>query len=134
MNTALMIEHHMTARGHVMGDTKQRVNAMIGILDGIEAELRRIGRWREQRIDPHATLPPGEVFAGPGGASFADWLQFEFLPAARGALADENVPMRGLAGMMALRRHDDLADDPESQNLVRLLDDFGQALSGGEGS
>ena len=117
-----------------MADNDHKVQLMTGILDSIEAELRRLGRWRDQRIDPHATLPPGEVFAGPGGASFADWLQFEFLPAARGALADENVPMRGLAGMMALRRHDDPADDPDSRNLVRLLDEFGQVLSSGEGS
>ena len=115
-----------------MTDNDQRVQLMTEILDGIEAELRRLGSWREQRIDPHATLPPGEVFAGPGGASFADWLQFEFLPAARGALADENMPMRGLAGLMALRRHDDPGDDPEAQKLVQLLDEFGQALSSEE--
>ena len=115
-----------------MADNDQRVQLMTRILDGIEAELRRLGRWRAQRIDPHATLPPGEVFAGPGGASFADWLQFEFLPAARSALTDADVPLRSLAGLMALRGHGDPGDDPETGKLVRLLDEFGQALSGGK--
>jgi len=111
-----------------MAEQPDQLQSLTGILDQIEDQLRTIGRWQEQRIDPLATLPPSGVPALSESSSFTDWLQFEFLPAARGALADGNAPTRSLAGLIALREHADPSGDPEVQKLVQLLDEFSGQL------
>lgn len=107
----------------------QRMRSMTLMIDRLEKELRRSGRWQEQRIDPLATLAPGQVFAQTASSSFVDWLQFEFLPAARGALAEESLPSRTIAGLIALRPQGDPAGDPDVKNLVQLFDEFRRDLN-----
>jgi uncharacterized protein YqcC (DUF446 family) len=111
-----------------MAEPSEDLKSMNDILDQIEEELRAIGRWQEQRVDPLATLPPSGVAALSESSSFTDWLEFEFLPAARSALADRSVPKGSLSGLIALREHADPSGDPEVQKLVQLLEKFTQAL------
>lgn len=93
--------------------------ALLGSLDAIEAELKQVGWWT-------ATEPPmpdgGDFPAfGQGLMTFAQWLQWIFLPNARAACADLDLPSDSQVGAQAVREFDGV---PEAARLTELLAGF----------
>jgi uncharacterized protein YqcC (DUF446 family) len=93
-------------------------------LDEIELELKRIGYWREMEIDPFANLGKDDVPSFLTASSFQDWMQFVFLPNARSAIANRDLPRSSQVGLMALRQWDYQSYVPEAQHLIELLNEF----------
>ena len=89
-------------------------------IDAIEAEMRRIGRWQNQR-------PKEEAFQS-GSAFFMDtmpfstWLTFVFIPRVRNIIAERGeFPASSQVGVQALREFDGC---PEAGELVHLMSQF----------
>jgi len=108
-----------------MTDYQKRLLEMLG---AIEEELRRIGYWKPDEIDPYEDLPEGEVPTFLNASSFEDWLQFVFLPNARSAIAKDQIPNSSSVGIMAMRQYDYHSHVPEAQQLVHLLHSFDRAI------
>jgi len=94
------------------------------LLAEIEAELVRLGMWREDAIDPFGHLEPGRPRSFLTASSFEDWLQFVFLPAAAAAIEARRLPATSQVGLMARRQWDYHSSLPEAGRVIRLLDDF----------
>ena len=90
------------------------LSELAACLDAVEAEMKAIGFWIE---DPPDTGSPMEV-------GLALWLQGVFLPHARQAVADDDLPERSQVGLMALREYDYMGTVEEALPLVRLLNEF----------
>lgn len=99
-------------------------------LEQIESELRKIGYWKNQEIDPYAELPDGETPHFLNASSFEDWLQFVFLPNAREAVRSNALPKSSSVGVVALRQYDYHSHVPEAQELIRLLNEFDKFING----
>ncbi len=99
-------------------------------LDQIEDELRKIGYWKNGKVDPYEDLPEGETPHFLNASSFEDWLQFIFLPNARRAASSDQLPKSNQVGLMALRQYDYHSHVPEAQTLLRLLNEFDSAVDG----
>ena len=93
-------------------------------IDAIEAELRRLGYWREE------PLPPGmyrftQAFAM-DTMPFPCWLQFVFIPRVRSIIEEKGkFPSGSMVGTHAVRELDG-AD--EAGRLVELLGEFRRAV------
>jgi len=85
----------------------------------IEAEMRRIGLWQGQPLRPQQ-LHFTQAFAM-DTMSFAQWLQFVFLPRAREAAAADQFPSASSVGAQAVREFD---GNPYAGDLVTLLSEF----------
>ena len=84
-------------------------------LDAIEAEMRRIGMWQETLLDPEQYQFRG-AFAG-DTMTFTQWLQFIFLPNARG-----QFPASSQVAVKAVREFD--TDPADTDQLQSLLSEF----------
>lgn len=100
----------MTARHELVGEH----------IAGIEAEMKRIGWWREEPLPPEMynftrafamdTMP------------YAYWLQFVFIPRVRAIIAERGqFPPSSSVGAQAIREFD---GQDEAQELVHLLCEF----------
>lgn len=88
--------------------------------DAIEAELRRIGAWRNEPL-PEAAYAFRAAFAGDTMA-FEEWLQFVLLPRVReAAAAGGPFPPRSQVGTYAIRNLDGRED---CDRLIGLLCEF----------
>ena len=90
-------------------------------LDEIEAELRKHGIAVPGNTEPQAV---SGAFGG-GDMAFAQWLATVFLPAARNALAAQDLPERSQVGVAAMRNFDGY---PDMDELVSLLSQFDHAV------
>jgi len=88
-------------------------------IDRIEAEMRQVGFWREQPLRPEQ-LEFKKAFAM-DTMTFAQWLQFVFVPRVREAIAANSFPSSSSVGAQAVREFD---GDLEAARLVELLSEF----------
>src|SRR5947209_20224426 len=87
--------------------------------DLIEAEMRNSGLWQDQPLRPEQ-MQFSQAFAM-DTMTFAQWLQFIFLPRVREAVASERFPSSSSVGAQAVREFD--GDDNAGQ-LITLLSEF----------
>ena len=99
-------------------------SALLQKLDEIEAEMKRIGYWRDQPSDLSAQAARGEVRSYLDAPSFESWLQTLFLPNARQAVQTNTLPADSQVGLMAMRQYDYHSSVPEAHGLMRLLSEF----------
>jgi uncharacterized protein YqcC (DUF446 family) len=92
---------------------------VIHYADRIEAEMRRIGWWQSESLRPER-LNFKQAFAM-DTMTFAQWLQFIFLPRIREAAAANEFPSSSSVGAQAAREFD---GDPDAGGLVSLLSEF----------
>ncbi len=89
-------------------------------IDEIEAELKRIGLWRNTPLDS-----PQYAFTkafGMDTMSFSQWLQFIFIPRVREIVAQRGqFPSQSQVGAQAVREFDGYS---EADHLVWLLNQF----------
>jgi uncharacterized protein YqcC (DUF446 family) len=89
-------------------------------IDAIEAEMKRIGYWQSEPLDP-GQYGFQRAFAM-DTMTFSQWLQFIFIPRVKEivAIAGE-FPRRSMVGAQAVREFDGA---PEASDLVGLLSEF----------
>ena len=97
-------------------DLQQDVLRYAGL---IEAEMRHIGYWQDQPLDPNK-LRFTQAFAM-DTMTFVEWLQFVFLPRAREAAAANQFPSSSSVGAQAVREFD---GDSRAGRLLSLLSEF----------
>ena len=88
-------------------------------VEKIEAEMKRIGYWQQEPLRPEQ-LEFQQAFAM-DTMSYAQWLQFIFLPRVREAIAAEEFPRSSSVGTQAIREFD---GDDNAAGLVALLCNF----------
>ena len=87
--------------------------------DAIEAEMRKIGFWQSEPLTPEQ-MAFTQAFAM-DTMSYAQWLQFIFLPRVREAAASNQFPSGSSVGAQAVREFDGA---PDADRLVTLLSEF----------
>jgi|SRR5215471_6223956 len=87
--------------------------------DRIEAEMRRIGFWQNEPLRPEQ-MEFTQAFAM-DTMTYAQWLQFVFLPRVREAAAANQFPSGSNVGTQAVREFD---GSPEAGDLITLLAEF----------
>jgi uncharacterized protein YqcC (DUF446 family) len=87
--------------------------------DRIEAEIRRIGFWQDEPLRPEQ-MEFTQAFAM-DTMTYAQWLQFIFLPRVREAAAANQFPSSSSVGTQAVREFD---GSPEAGDLITLLAEF----------
>jgi uncharacterized protein YqcC (DUF446 family) len=100
---------------------------MLKQLDLVAQELRRLGWWSDE-MDRLANPQPDARSSMFGGLSFPEWLQFEFLPHARTAVRNDELPKTSQVGLMALRQYDYHSTVREALPLVALLHEFDELI------
>jgi|APDOM4702015118_1054815.scaffolds.fasta_scaffold549742_1 uncharacterized protein YqcC (DUF446 family) len=93
--------------------------SVLAQLDRIEAEMKRIGLWQAAPLEPEQ-YDFRAAFAG-DTMSFAQWLQFIFIPNARAAARQNKFPAASHVGAKAVREFDSI---PGAAELVTLLAEF----------
>jgi len=88
-------------------------------IDEIEQEMRRIGLWRAEPLRPEQ-MQFKQAFAM-DTMTFAQWLQFVFVPRVREAVAANSFPSSSSVGVQAVREFD---GDPDADRLIQLLSEF----------
>jgi uncharacterized protein YqcC (DUF446 family) len=88
-------------------------------VDQIEAEMKNIGFWQSQPLQP-GQLAFKQAFAM-DTMSFAQWLQFIFLPRVREAMATNSFPKGSSVGAQAIREFD---GHPKVERIITLLAEF----------
>jgi uncharacterized protein YqcC (DUF446 family) len=101
-------------------DRQQNVLRYAGL---IEAEMRRSGYWQNHSLDPRK-LQFTQAFAL-DTMTFAEWLQFVFLPRVREAAVANQFPSGSSVGAQAVREFD---GDPRAGRLLSLLAEFDELL------
>ncbi len=101
---------------------------LLAKLDRIEDELRSLGWWRVEAIDPFAHMAPGEPRSYRDASSFEDWLQFVFLPTARSMARSGELPDTSHVGDMAQDHYDATDEVLAAQPLVGLLVEFDELI------
>jgi len=81
--------------------------------------MRKIGFWQSKPLRPEQ-LDFTQAFAM-DTMSYAQWLQFIFLPRVREAAASNQFPSGSSVGAQAVREFD---GDPDAGRLVTLLSEF----------
>jgi uncharacterized protein YqcC (DUF446 family) len=87
--------------------------------DRIEAEMRRIGFWQDEPLRPEQ-MEFTQAFAM-DTMTYAQWLQFIFVPRVREAAAANQFPSSSSVGTQAVREFD---GSPEAGDLITLLAEF----------
>jgi uncharacterized protein YqcC (DUF446 family) len=87
--------------------------------DRIESEMRRIGLWQNEPLRPEQ-MEFTQAFAM-DTMTYAQWLQFVFLPRVREAAAANQFPSSSSVGAQAVREFD---GSPEAGDLITLLAEF----------
>jgi uncharacterized protein YqcC (DUF446 family) len=93
--------------------------SVLAQLERIEAEMKRIGFWQATPLEPEQ-YDFRAAFAG-DTMSFAQWLQFIFIPNVRAAAGQNKFPASSHVGAQAVREFDTV---PEASQLASLLADF----------
>lgn len=88
-------------------------------VDLIEAEMRHAGYWQNDPLRPEQ-MKFTQAFAM-DTMTFAQWLQFVFLPRVREAATSNELPSTSSVGAQAVREFD---GDPNADRLVTLLSEF----------
>ncbi|MEO5951178.1 MAG: YqcC family protein, partial [Chloroflexia bacterium] len=89
-------------------------------LEEIEAELKRVGFWREEPL-PEEAYNFSMAFAL-DTMPFAWWLEFVFIPRVRGIIAEKGkFPSSSNVGAQATREYD---TENDASQLVILLNEF----------
>jgi uncharacterized protein YqcC (DUF446 family) len=99
-----------------------RQKQLLGQLDRIELEMKRIGYWSE--------VPSGTFRAFTDAPSFESWLQHVFLVNARAAVRENRIPSQSQVGLMAMRQYDYHSSIPEAHPLMSLLGEFDAIVEG----
>lgn len=95
-------------------------------IDEIEAELKRLGWWQEQR-------PPEEMFDfkmafGMDTMPFSTWLQFVLIPRVKDIIESHGeFPTSSSVGVHAVREFDGVY---EADDLIRMLVAFDNLIEG----
>jgi uncharacterized protein YqcC (DUF446 family) len=108
----------------------RRQALLLAQLDRIEAEMKRIGYWSGNPPDLQAEFAAGRMQSFIDAPSFELWLQCVFLPNARQATRDNNLPTESQVGLMALRQYDYHSSVLEAHPLTRLLSEFDHLVEG----
>jgi uncharacterized protein YqcC (DUF446 family) len=87
--------------------------------DLIEAEMRNIGLWQDQPLQPEQ-MEFEQAFAM-DTMTFAQWLQFIFLPRVREAAASGEFPSSSSVATQGIREFD---GDDNASHLITLLSEF----------
>jgi uncharacterized protein YqcC (DUF446 family) len=93
--------------------------SVLAQLERIEAGMKRIGLWQAGPLDPEQ-YDFRAAFAG-DTMSFAQWLQFIFIPNVRAAAGRNKFPAASHVGAKAAREFDTI---PDAAELVTLLVEF----------
>ena len=93
--------------------------AVVRYADRIEAEMRSIGFWQNEPLRPEQ-MEFTQAFAL-DTMTYAQWLQFVFLPRVREAAAANQFPSGSGVGTQAVREFD---GSPEAGDLITLLAEF----------
>jgi uncharacterized protein YqcC (DUF446 family) len=93
--------------------------AVLSKLEQIETEMKRVGLWQEQPLQAEQ-YDFNAAFAG-DTMSFAQWLQFIFVPSVKRAAANENFPSQSQVGIKAVREFDGMQ---AASRLIQLLSEF----------
>ncbi len=110
-------------RGKRLAIRKECLDAIEKQLDLVEAEMRRIGYWVTNPVDPQSAIS-GELKTFADAPTFELWLQYVFLPNARLAVVARDLPATSEVGLMAMRQYDYHSFVPEAQRLFSLLAQF----------
>lgn len=97
-------------------------------LDKIEAELKKIGRWSDNPPDLQAAVERGEIKSYLDAPTFELWLQALFLPRARKAAREDELPAGSQVGEMARRQYDYMSVNEDALPLLQLLQDFDEMV------
>ena len=84
-----------------------------------EQEMRRIGLWQAAPLRPEQ-MNFKQAFAM-DTMTFAQWLQFVFVPRVRESVATNSFPSGSCVGAQAVREFD---CQPDADRLVQLLSEF----------
>ncbi|ABF41784.1 tRNA pseudouridine synthase C [Candidatus Koribacter versatilis Ellin345] len=93
-------------------------------VDKIEAEMKRIGYWQEAPLREEQ-YGFQQAFAM-DTMTYAQWLQFAFLPRVREAITSQQFPKSSDVGTQAIREFD---GDINASGLVTRLCDFDALFS-----
>jgi uncharacterized protein YqcC (DUF446 family) len=93
-------------------------------LDEIEAELKRIHYWAADTSAVEARIANGEIKSYFDMPTFELWLQCVFLPNARKAVAENDLPSSSSVGLMAMRQYNYMSEVYEAHPLMNLLSAF----------
>jgi uncharacterized protein YqcC (DUF446 family) len=88
-------------------------------LEQIEAEMQRVHLWQENPLQAEQ-YDFRAAFAG-DTMSFAQWLQFIFIPNVKRAAANGNFPSESQVSVRAVREFDGM---DASSRLIELLSEF----------
>jgi uncharacterized protein YqcC (DUF446 family) len=92
-----------------------------GMLDAVEAELRRLGYLEGEVGEPERV----DSAFGMNEMPFAHWLSRVFVPAARRRIAEKDLPAESQVGIAAIRNFDGC---DEASELTSLLCEFDHAV------
>lgn len=98
--------------------------ALLSKLDEVESEMKPIGYWSDNPPDLQPAIARGEIKSYLDAPSFELWLQTVFLPNARKAVAENNLPRQSQVGLMALRQYDYHSSILKAHRLMNLLFEF----------
>jgi len=94
--------------------------AVTAAIDRVEAELKRMGWWRNEPLPPEM-YQFTQAFAM-DTMPFSCWLQFILIPRVRGIIeARGEFPSTSMVAAQAVREFDGV---PEADNLLSALSDF----------
>ena len=88
-------------------------------LDLIETEMRKIGVWQSEPLEPDQ-YDFRAAFAG-DTMTFSQWLQFIFIPNVKIAVENGKFPSSSQVAAQAVREFDGM---DEASNLVAILSEF----------
>jgi uncharacterized protein YqcC (DUF446 family) len=88
-------------------------------LEQIEREMRQIGLWQKEPLHTEQ-YDFRAAFAG-DTMSFAQWLQFVFIPNVKRAAETTNFPASSQVAVRAVREFDGMG---ETSTLIELLSEF----------
>lgn len=97
-------------------------------LEEIEAEMRRIGYWKEK--SPGFDLSECKEAFCADKLSFEEWLQFIFIPHARKAAETNMLPKSSMVGVKAMREYGHMSIVAETLPLIKLLKEFDSIITG----
>jgi uncharacterized protein YqcC (DUF446 family) len=90
------------------------------MVDRIEAEMRAIGLWQNEALEP-SRYAFNQAFAM-DTMTFSQWLQFVFIPRVREIInAHGSFPAQSMVAAQAVREYDGLH---EASKLLKLLSAF----------
>jgi uncharacterized protein YqcC (DUF446 family) len=92
---------------------------VVSKLEQIESEMHRIRLWQETPLEPEQ-YDFRAAFAG-DTMTFAQWLQFIFVPNVKRAAASGTFPASSQVAAQAVREFDGV---DEASPLIRLLSEF----------